>query len=99
MTEVKYELSISRIFMAPPAVLRAAFADAESLEAWSGPAGIRWLPAAQPGDAAPRHLDGAGPLPGVPVVGAPPGGLRLEFCAEPGGKSRLDLWQGPFTEG
>lgn len=99
MNDVEYELSISRIFMAQPAAVRLAFADAASLAAWSGPAGIQWSPAAQePGDTGTGHLHGAGPPPGIPVAGAPPGTLRLEFCAEPGNKTRLELWQGPYTE-
>src|SRR5262245_42820884 len=92
LTEVMYELRISRIFTAPPAAVRLAFADAASLAAWSGPSGVRWSPPARPGDEGSRHLDGECPPSGIPVVGARPGTLRLEFCAERGGKTRLELW-------
>jgi hypothetical protein len=58
---------------------------------------MKWSPDAgeAPGN---LDLDGSGPLPGLPVVGAPPGWLHLEFCAEPGARTRLELSQGPFTE-
>lgn len=43
-------------------------------------------------------MQGEGALPGLPVIGAQPGMLRVEFHDEPGGKTRLELRQGPFTE-
>ena len=98
MSEVKYELSISRIFAAPRAAVRTAFTDHASLTAWSGPAGLDLPSVAWPGPADSEQLDGEGQLPGIPAGSAAPGRLHLEFYAEPRGRTRLELWEGPFTE-
>lgn len=95
LSDVQYELSISRIFTAQRSVVGRAFTDSATLGAWSGPAGLRLAPA--PVAANFERLEGSGPLPGIPVAGEP-GMLSLEFYDEPGHKTRLELSQGPFTE-
>jgi uncharacterized protein YndB with AHSA1/START domain len=124
-----HEITLTRIFDAPPELVYRAFVDPEQLCQWFGPAGFS-VPyesvhvEARPGghqrlvmvsddDPSVRspidatfsevvenellvcHQDVAG-LPGT--TGSVRFRLRLEFHPEPGGKTRLELRQGPFTE-
>jgi hypothetical protein len=98
MSDIKYELVVSRDFAAPPDVVKAAFTDAACVGAWSGPKDIRWSATPSSAVESAAHLDGEGPLVGLPLAGAPAGRLHLEFCAEPGGGTRLKIRQGLFTE-
>jgi uncharacterized protein YndB with AHSA1/START domain len=93
--DIQYELSVSRIFMAPRAEVSRALTDSAVLPVWSGPAGLRLTPA--PVAANFERLEGSGPRPGSPVA-AEPGLLRIELYDEPDGKTRLELLQGPYTE-
>ena len=93
--DVQYELSVSRIFMAPRSLVSQALTDGGMLAAWSGPAGLQLTPA--PVAANFERLEGSGPRPGSPVA-AEPGLLRVELYDERGGKTRLELLQGPFTQ-
>ena len=98
MSDIEYELVVSRVFAGPPDAVRAAFTDSARLEAWSGPEGIRWSAAAGSAPGSPAQLDGVGPLAGRPTAGIPAGQLHLEFRAEPGGATRLELCQRRLTE-
>lgn len=125
----KHEISLTRIFDAPPELVYRAFVDPDQLCQWFGPAGFS-VPAetvqidARPGgfqrlvmvsdeDPAQRseidatftevvenkllvaHQD----VQGVPgTTGFTRFHLRLEFHEEPGGRTRLELRQGPFTD-
>jgi uncharacterized protein YndB with AHSA1/START domain len=124
-----HEITMTRIFDAPPELVYRAFVDPDQLGQWFGPVGFS-VPYesvqidARPGgyqrfvmvsddDPSVRspidatftevvenellvgHQDVEG-IPGVP--GRHRFRLRLEFHAEPGGKTRLELRQGPFTE-
>jgi hypothetical protein len=94
LSDVRYELSVSRIFAAPRSVVSRAFTDGAGLAAWSGPAGMRLPPA--PVAANFERLEGPGQLPGIPEVGAP-GMLRLDLYDQLGDKTRLELWRGSVT--
>jgi hypothetical protein len=98
MSGIEHELVLSRVFAGPPDVVKAAFTDDACLGAWSGPKDIHWSPAPVSGAESATHLNGDGPLVGLPISGAAAGRLHLEFCAEPGGTTRLKLRQGLFTE-
>jgi uncharacterized protein YndB with AHSA1/START domain len=121
------ELTISRVFDAPPELVYRAFVDADQLGQWFGPVGYS-VPFesvhsdAEPGghqrlvmvnddDPADRStidltftevienelLVGHQDVLGIPgTTGNVRFHLRLEFHAEPGGKTRLELRQGPF---
>jgi uncharacterized protein YndB with AHSA1/START domain len=124
-----HEISLTRIFDAPPELVYRAFVDPDQLGQWFGPEGFS-VPYesvhvdARPGgyqrlvmvsDDDPNmrseidatfsevienellvgHMDVEG-IPGT--TGSVRLHLRLEFHAEPGGKTRLELRQGPFTE-
>ena len=123
------ELTISRIFDAPPELVYRAFVDADQLGQWFGPVGFL-VPFesvhsdAQPGghqrlvmvsedDPTQRStidttfrevvenelLDGHQDVQGIPgTTGTVTFRIRLEFHEEPGGKTRLELRQGPFRE-
>jgi len=123
------ELTISRIFDAPPELVYRAFVDADQLAQWFGPVGysapyesVHSYP--EPGghqrlimvnDADPSDrstidttftevvenelLVGHQDVEGIPgSTGTVRFHLRLEFHEEPGGKTRLELRQGPFPE-
>jgi uncharacterized protein YndB with AHSA1/START domain len=124
-----HEISITRIFDAPPELVYRAFADPDQLCQWFGPEGYS-VPYesvaidARPGgyqrlvmvnddDPTDRSeidatltdvvenelLAGHQDVEGIPgTTGTMRFHLRLEFHPEPGGKTRLDLHQGPFTE-
>jgi len=124
-----HELTITRIFDAPPELVYRAFADPDQLCQWFGPVGYS-VPYesvhidARPGgyqrlvmvnDDNPDErsvidatltevvenelIVGHQDVEGIPgTTGHVRFRLRLEFHAEPGGKTRLELRQGPFTE-
>ena len=124
-----HEISITRIFDAPPELVYRAFADPDQLCQWFGPVGYS-VPYesvaidARPGgyqrlvmvsDDDPTEkseidatltevvenelLAGHQDVEGIPgTTGTVRFHLRLEFHPEPGGKTRLELHQGPFTE-
>jgi uncharacterized protein YndB with AHSA1/START domain len=124
-----HEISITRIFDAPPELVYRMFVDPDQVCQWFGPEGVT-VPFesvevdARPGgffrlvmvsDSDPAfrspidatfsevvenellvsHMDVEG-IPGT--TGTMRFRLRLEFHEEPGGKTRLELRQGPFTE-
>jgi len=123
------EITLTRIFDAPPELVYRAFVDPDQLGQWFGPVGFS-VPYesvhidARPGgyqrlvmvsddDPAVRSpidttftevvenelLVGHQDVEGIPgTTGRMRFRLRLEFHAEPGGKTRLELRQGPFTE-
>lgn len=124
-----HEISITRVFDAPPELVYRAFTDPDQLGQWFGPAGFS-VPYetvhvdARPGgfqrlvmvsddDPTMRSeidatftqvvenelLVGHQDVEGIPgTTGSVRFHLRLEFHAEPGGKTRLELRQGPFSE-
>jgi uncharacterized protein YndB with AHSA1/START domain len=123
------ELSISRIFDAPPELVYRAFADADQLGQWFGPVGYstpfesvhsdtqvgghQRLVMVNDDDPTDRStidltfthvvenelLAGHQDVQGIPgTTGTVRFQLRLEFHEEPGGKTRLELRQGPFPE-
>jgi len=124
-----HELTLTRIFNAPPELVYRAFVDPDQLGQWFGPVGFS-VPYesvhidARPGgyqrlimvsddDPSERStinatfsevienelLVGHHDVEGIPgTTGSVRLHLRLEFHAEPGGKTRLELRQGPFTE-
>ncbi|HXW46138.1 MAG TPA: SRPBCC domain-containing protein [Streptosporangiaceae bacterium] len=124
-----HEITISRVFDAPPELVYRMFVDPDQLCQWFGPVGFS-VPCetvqidARPGgfqrfvmisddDPAFRSpvdatfsevienelLAGHQDVEGIPgTTGTIRFHLRLEFLAEPGGKTRLVLHQGPFTE-
>jgi uncharacterized protein YndB with AHSA1/START domain len=123
------ELTISRIFDAPPELVYRAFVDADQLGQWFGPVGYsvpfesvtsdaevgghQRLVMVNDEDPADRStidltftevienelLAGHQDVQGIPgSTGTERLQLRLEFHAEPGGKTRLELRQGPFRE-
>jgi uncharacterized protein YndB with AHSA1/START domain len=128
MTATK-EISISRIFDAPPELVYRAFVDPDQLCQWFGPVGYSVPYESVQIDARPggfqrfvmvndddpeqrsainatitevvenellvAHEDVDG-IPGT--TGSVRFRLRLEFHEEPGGKTRLELRQGPFPE-
>jgi uncharacterized protein YndB with AHSA1/START domain len=123
------ELTISRIFDAPPELVYHAFADADQVGQWFGPVGYtvpfesvssdaevgghQRLVMVNDEDPTDRStidltftevvenelLAGHQDVQGIPgSTGTERFHLRLEFHAEPGGKTRLELRQGPFRE-
>jgi uncharacterized protein YndB with AHSA1/START domain len=127
--EAKHEMTLTRIFDAPPELVYRAFVDPDQLGQWFGPVG--WTVPyesvhidARPGgyqrlvmvsddDPTMRSsidttfsevvenelLVGHQDVEGIPgTTGSVRFHLRLEFHAEPGGKTRLELRQGPLTE-
>jgi uncharacterized protein YndB with AHSA1/START domain len=124
-----HEITLTRVFDAPPELVYRAFVDPDQLCQWFGPEGFS-VPYesvhidARPGgyqrlvmvsddDPANRSeidatfsevvenelLVGHQDVEGIPgTTGSVRFHLRLEFHAEPGGKTRLELRQGPFTE-
>jgi uncharacterized protein YndB with AHSA1/START domain len=123
------ELTLTRIFDAPPELVYRAFVDPDQLGQWFGPEGFS-VPYesvhidARPGgyqrlvmvsndDPTFRNpidttftevvenelLAGHQDVEGIPgTTGRHRFRVRMEFHAEPGGKTRLELRQGPFTE-
>jgi uncharacterized protein YndB with AHSA1/START domain len=123
------EITLTRIFDAPPELVYRAFVDPDQLCQWFGPEGFS-VPYesvqidARPGgyqrlvmvsddDPALRSpidatlsevvenelIVGHQDVEGIPgTTGRMRFRLRLEFHAEPDGKTRLELRQGPFTE-
>ncbi len=123
------EITISRIFDAPPELVYRAFVDPDQLCQWFGPVGYsvpyetaevdarvggyQRLAMVSDDDPTERsvidatftevienellvaHQDVVG-IPGT--TGSVRFRLRLEFHAEPGGKTRLELRQGPFHD-
>jgi uncharacterized protein YndB with AHSA1/START domain len=124
-----HEITLTRIFDAPPELVYRAFVDPDQLCQWFGPEGFS-VPYesvhvdARPGgyqrlvmvsddDPSMRSdidttlsevvenelLVGHQDVTGVPgTTGSVRFHLRLEFHAEPGGKTRLELRQGLYTE-
>jgi uncharacterized protein YndB with AHSA1/START domain len=124
-----HEISITRVFDAPPELVYRMFVDPDQVCQWFGPEGVT-VPFetvevdARPGgffrlvmvsdsDPAFRNpidatfsevvenelLVSHAEVEGIPgTTGTVRFRLRLEFHAEPGGKTRLELRQGPFTE-
>jgi len=123
------ELTISRIFDAPPELVYRAFVDADQLGQWFGPVGYSVPYESVNSDARvgghqrlvmvsdddPRDrstidmtftevvenelLVGHQDVEGIPgSTGSVRFQMRLEFHEEPGGKTRLELRQGPFPE-
>jgi uncharacterized protein YndB with AHSA1/START domain len=124
-----HEISLTRVFDAPPELVYRAFVDPDQLCQWFGPEGFSVPYESVHVDARPggyqrlvmvsdddpsvrspidatfsevienellvAHQDVEG-IPGT--TGRFRFHLRLEFHAEPGGKTRLELRQGPFTE-
>jgi len=124
-----HEISLTRVFDAPPEMVYRAFVDPDQLCQWFGPEGFSVPYESVHVDARPggyqrlvmvsdddpsvrspidatfsevienellvAHQDVEG-IPGT--TGRFRFHLRLEFHAEPGGKTRLELRQGPFTE-
>ena len=124
-----HEISMTRVFDAPPELVYRAFVDPDQLGQWFGPVGFSvpyesvhvdarpggyqrlvMVSDDDPGVRSPidatfsevienellvAHQDVEG-IPGT--TGRIRFHLRLEFHAEPGGKTRLELRQGPFTE-
>jgi uncharacterized protein YndB with AHSA1/START domain len=123
------ELTISRIFDAPPELVYRAFVDADQLVQWFGPVGysvpyesaesyaevgghqrLVMVSDADPADRSSMDttftevvenelLVGHQDVEGIPgTTGTVRFHIRFEFHAEPGGKTRLELRQGPFPE-
>jgi uncharacterized protein YndB with AHSA1/START domain len=123
------ELTISRIFDAPPELVYRAFVDADQLGQWFGPVGYsvpyesvnsdarvgghQRLVMVSDDDPTERStidltftevvenelLVGHQDVDGIPgSTGSVRFRMRLEFHEEPGGKTRLELRQGPFPE-
>jgi len=123
------ELTISRIFDAPPELVYRAFVDADQLGQWFGPVGFsapfesvhsdaqvgghQRLVMVSDDDPTQRSaidttfsevvenelLVGHQDVDGIPgMTGSVRFRIRLEFHEEPGGKTRLELRQGPFRE-
>ena len=123
------ELSISRVFDAPPELVYRAFVDADQLCQWFGPVGFsapyesvhsdaqvgghQRLVMVSDDDPTQRStidmtftdvvenelLVGHQDVQGIPGSTATVRfRIRLEFHEEPGGKTRLELRQGPFHE-
>jgi uncharacterized protein YndB with AHSA1/START domain len=128
MTESR-EITISRVFDAPPELVYRAFVDPDQLGQWFGPEGFSvpyesvhvdarvggYQRLIMVSDEDPRIqspvdatfsevvenelLVGHQDVEGIPgTTGRQRFRLRLEFHAEPGGKTRLELRQGPFPE-
>jgi uncharacterized protein YndB with AHSA1/START domain len=123
------EISISRVFDAPPELVYRAFVDPDQISQWFGPVGysvprdtveidartggsqrLVMVSDEDPSFRNPieatytevienRVLDGQAAVEGIPgTTGKVTMRLRLEFHPEPGGRTRLELRQGPFTE-
>jgi len=127
--EATHEITLTRIFDAPPELVYRAFVDPDQLGQWFGPVGFS-VPYesvhidARPGgyqrlvmvsddDPSERStinatfsevvenelLAGHQEVEGIPgTTGSVRLHFRLEFHAEPDGKTRLELRQGPFAE-
>ncbi len=124
-----HEISITRVFDAPPELVYRAFTDPDQLGQWFGPVGFSVPYETVEVDARPggfqrlvmvsdddptmrseidatftqvvenELLVGHQDVEGIPnTTGSVRFHLRLEFHAEPGGKTRLELRQGPFSE-
>jgi uncharacterized protein YndB with AHSA1/START domain len=123
------EITLTRIFDAPPELVYRAFVDPDQLCQWFGPVGFSVPYESVQIDARPggyqrlvmvsdddptvrspidatltevvenELIVGHQEVEGIPgTTGTMRFRLRLEFHAEPGGKTRLELRQGPFTE-
>ena len=123
------ELTISRIFDAPPELVYRAFVDADQICQWFGPVGYTcpyesvhsdarvgghqrmvMVSDDDPNDRSTidmtftevvenELLVGHQDVEGIPgTTGTVRFHMRLEFHEEPGGKTRLELRQGPFRE-
>jgi uncharacterized protein YndB with AHSA1/START domain len=123
------ELTISRVFDAPPELVYRAFVDADQVGQWFGPVGYsapyesvqsdarvgghQRLVMINDDDPTERStidmtftevvenelLAGHQDVLGIPgTTGTVRFHLRLEFHPEPGGRTRLELRQGPFRE-
>jgi uncharacterized protein YndB with AHSA1/START domain len=123
------EITVSRIFDAPPELVYRAFVDPDQLGQWFGPVGYsvpfesvhvdaraggyQRLVMVSDDDPTQRSeidatftevvekelLVGHQDVEGIPgTTGTVRFRLRLEFHEEPGGKTRLELRQGPFHE-
>jgi hypothetical protein len=92
-----YQLEVSRIFGGPPAAVCRAFTDAELRAQWV-PAGGRSIPDPSVSAGgwlltwAERSGQAAESEPAVPRT------VRVQLHDEPGGKTRLDLLAGPYSE-
>ena len=124
-----HEITITRVFDAPPELVYRAFVDPDQLCQWFGPAGFSVPYESVQIDARPggfqrlvmvsdddptfrspinatftevienELLVGHEDVGGIPGTGATVRfRVRVEFHPEPGGKTRLELRQGPFTE-
>ena len=129
MTQATHELTISRIFDAPPELVYRAFVDPDQLCLWFGPLGFsvpcetvqidarvggfqRFVMISDDDPTERSSIDatftevvenellvGHQDVEGIPgTTGTVRFRLRLEFHEEPGGKTRLELRQGPFHE-
>jgi uncharacterized protein YndB with AHSA1/START domain len=129
MTQATHELTISRIFDAPPELVYRAFVDPDQLCLWFGPVGFsvpcetvqidarvggfqRFVMISDDDPTQRSSIDatftevvenellvGHQDVEGIPgTTGSVRFSLRLEFHDEPGGKTRLELRQGPFHE-
>jgi uncharacterized protein YndB with AHSA1/START domain len=129
MTQATHELTISRIFDAPPELVYRAFVDPDQLCLWFGPVGFsvpcetvqidarvggfqRFVMISDDDPTERSSIDatftevvenellvGHQDVEGIPgTTGTVRFRLRLEFHEEPGGKTRLELRQGPFHE-
>ncbi len=127
--EETHEITLTRIFDAPPELVYRAFVDPDQLCQWFGPEGFSVPYESVQIDARPggfqrfvmvsdddptmrspidatftdvienELLVGHEDVEGIPgTTGSMRFRIRLEFHAEPGGKTRLELRQGPFTE-
>jgi uncharacterized protein YndB with AHSA1/START domain len=124
-----HEITITRVFDAPPELVYRAFVDPDQLSEWFGPVGFSVPPETVQIDARPggfqrfvmvsdedpnikspidatftevienELLVGHQDVEGIPgSSGRMRFHLRLEFHAEPGDKTRLELRQGPFHD-
>jgi uncharacterized protein YndB with AHSA1/START domain len=124
-----HEITISRVFDAPPELVYRAFVDPDQLSEWFGPVGFSVPPESVQIDARPggfqrfvmvsdedpavkspidatftevienELLVGHQDVEGIPgTSGHIRFHLRLEFHPVPGGKTRLELRQGPFSD-
>lgn len=93
-----YQLQVSRIFDAPPPVVRRAFTDPDLRSQWV-PASGRPVPdpVETPGDESLAWAEQ--PAPGRADAGlAAVRTVRVMLYDEPGGKTRLELRAGPYSE-
>ncbi len=123
------EITITRVFDAPPELVYQAFVDPDQLSQWFGPVGFsvpldtveidarvggsERLVMVSDDDPSFRNpiegtftevvenevLDAHAEVEGIPgTTGKTWMRLRVEFHPEPGGRTRLEIRQGPFTE-